>query len=68
MEATFITTGEFEAIFKMVPGKDYETVDHYKVGRKGMGTIHISNFVAEYGMKGKQIRIDKYGSAWVKSS
>jgi hypothetical protein len=65
MKATFVTTGCVETVLKTIPGKPQQ-IDHYKVGRKGTGTIHVSNFIAEYGMVGKHIHIDKYGSPWVK--
>jgi hypothetical protein len=65
MKATFVTTGECIVVYSTKPDKTHQ-IDHYKVGRKGMGTIYISNYIAEYDMVGKHIYIDNYGSPWVK--
>jgi GTP-binding protein EngB required for normal cell division len=65
MQATFITTGSYEIVYSTIPGKTHQ-INHYKVGRKGMATIHLLNFIDEYGMTGKQVYIDQYGSPWVK--
>jgi hypothetical protein len=66
MTPTFITTGIYETVYKTTLGTADPIIDHYKVGRKGMDTIRLTNFVNEYGVAGNQIHIDEYGFPWVK--
>jgi hypothetical protein len=66
MTPTFITTGECKQVLSTNPATPTH-VDHYEVGRKGMGTIWMLNAVPEYYVKGKSIYIDKYGTPWTKS-
>lgn len=61
MKATFVTVGWVE---KITPENKPA---YFKVGRKGMCPITLSQDIPEYHEAGRHIHIDGWGCPWIKS-
>lgn len=63
MKTTFVTSGEVETLIK-----NDGTVFGYKVGRKSGSTIFLTKDIEEFHVADNHIKVDEYGSYWVKKT